>query len=222
MLPIPPMSTPDHVRAWWSSYGCGCGGDYQVRYGHVSYDAPSVVGVHFKQSPTPPPSLELARFRSSWEYHIDSQSLAVLQSLLYPQFAHHGGNAHWYTPFPQATVSQLQAKLTTPQSSMEEPVSSRSAMPPRYVAHLNYMLLSNSYSPQNFPEHQFPSIVGRPILRTEEQGSDVVVKDIMCGDEAAAARSMLQISYPVRLAGASSPSPFYPALSANPACCVNA
>jgi hypothetical protein len=41
--------------------------------------------------------------------------------------------------------------------------------------------------------------VGRPILRSEEQGeSDVVLKDIMCGDEAAAARSMLQISYPVR------------------------
>ena len=50
---------------------------------------------------------------------------------------------------------------------------------------------------QNFPEHQFPSIVGRPILRTEEQAGDIRVKDIMCGDEAAAARSMLQISYPV-------------------------
>ncbi|EAA65449.1 hypothetical protein AN0673.2 [Aspergillus nidulans FGSC A4] len=50
---------------------------------------------------------------------------------------------------------------------------------------------------QNFPEHQFPSIVGRPILRTEEQAGDIVVKDIMCGDEAAAARSMLQISYPM-------------------------
>jgi hypothetical protein len=42
--------------------------------------------------------------------------------------------------------------------------------------------------------------VGRPILRTEEQAGDIVVKDIMCGEEAAAARSMLQISYPVRLA----------------------
>jgi actin-related protein 2 len=51
---------------------------------------------------------------------------------------------------------------------------------------------------QNFPEHQFPSIVGRPILRSEEQAGDIVVKDIMCGDEAATARSMLQISYPVR------------------------
>lgn len=52
---------------------------------------------------------------------------------------------------------------------------------------------------QNFPEHQYPSIVGRPILRSEERQGDIVVKDIMCGDEAAAARSMLQISYPVRL-----------------------
>ncbi|KAI5286098.1 Arp2/3 complex subunit, actin nucleation center [Ascosphaera acerosa] len=50
---------------------------------------------------------------------------------------------------------------------------------------------------KNFPEHQFPSIVGRPILRSEEQAQDIVVKDIMCGDDAAAARSMLQISYPM-------------------------
>ncbi|CRG89620.1 Actin-related protein 2 [Talaromyces islandicus] len=58
--------------------------------------------------------------------------------------------------------------------------------------------LKVGYAAQNFPEHQFPSIVGRPILRSEEQGeSDVVLKDIMCGDEAAAARSMLQISYPM-------------------------
>jgi hypothetical protein len=52
---------------------------------------------------------------------------------------------------------------------------------------------------QNFPEFQYPSIVGRPILRSEEQAGDIIVKDIMCGDEAAAARSMLQISYPVQL-----------------------
>src|SRR5947209_4313603 len=51
---------------------------------------------------------------------------------------------------------------------------------------------------QNFPEFQYPSIVGRPILRSEEQAGDITVKDIMCGDEAAAARSMLQISYPVQ------------------------
>ncbi|KAJ9622985.1 Arp2/3 complex subunit, actin nucleation center [Knufia peltigerae] len=57
--------------------------------------------------------------------------------------------------------------------------------------------LKVGYAAQNFPEHQFPSIVGRPILRSEERAGDIVVKDIMCGDEAAAARSMLQISYPV-------------------------
>lgn len=51
---------------------------------------------------------------------------------------------------------------------------------------------------QNFPEFQYPSIVGRPILRSEEKGDDgMVIKDIMCGDEAAAARTMLQVSYPM-------------------------
>lgn len=35
-------------------------------------------------------------------------------------------------------------------------------------------------------------------MRTEEKGgNDMVIKDIMCGDEAAAARTMLQISYPM-------------------------
>lgn len=59
--------------------------------------------------------------------------------------------------------------------------------------------LKVGYAGQNFPEHQFPSIVGRPILRSEERidDSNVVIKDIMCGDEAAAARTMLQISYPM-------------------------
>lgn len=43
-----------------------------------------------------------------------------------------------------------------------------------------------------------PSIVGRPILRTEEKGdNNVQLKDIMYGSEAAAARTMLQISYPM-------------------------
>ncbi|RYO72678.1 Actin-related protein 2 [Alternaria arborescens] len=58
--------------------------------------------------------------------------------------------------------------------------------------------LKAGYAGQNFPDHQFPSIVGRPILRTEERdGGDIQLKDIMCGDEAAAARSMLQITYPM-------------------------
>ncbi|KAF3033467.1 Arp2/3 complex subunit, actin nucleation center [Didymella keratinophila] len=58
--------------------------------------------------------------------------------------------------------------------------------------------LKVGYAGQNFPEHQYPSIVGRPILRTEERDAgDIQLKDIMCGDEAAAARSMLQITYPM-------------------------
>ena len=62
--------------------------------------------------------------------------------------------------------------------------------------------LKVGYAGQNFPEHQYPSIVGRPILRTEEKGDDaslagITIKDIMCGDEAAAARTLLQISYPM-------------------------
>lgn len=50
---------------------------------------------------------------------------------------------------------------------------------------------------QNFPDHTFPSIVGRPILRAEEKTGDVKIKDIMCGDEASSVRSSLQVSYPM-------------------------
>ncbi|TGZ84334.1 Actin/actin-like protein [Ascodesmis nigricans] len=57
--------------------------------------------------------------------------------------------------------------------------------------------LKVGYAGQNFPEHQYPSIVGRPILRAEEKAGDVVVKDIMVGDEATAVRSLLQITYPM-------------------------
>ncbi|KAI9846539.1 MAG: Arp2/3 complex subunit, actin nucleation center [Sclerophora amabilis] len=39
--------------------------------------------------------------------------------------------------------------------------------------------LKVGYAAQNFPEHQYPSIVGRPILRTEERAGDIVVKDII-------------------------------------------
>jgi actin-related protein 2 len=41
-------------------------------------------------------------------------------------------------------------------------------------------------------------MIGRPILRAEEAISDSVeLKDVMCGDEAAAVRSVLDIKYPV-------------------------
>lgn len=54
------------------------------------------------------------------------------------------------------------------------------------------------YAGQNFPTSIFPSMIGRPILRAEEAISDTIeLKDVMCGDEAAAVRSVLDIKYPV-------------------------
>ncbi|KAH7106172.1 actin binding protein [Auriculariales sp. MPI-PUGE-AT-0066] len=55
------------------------------------------------------------------------------------------------------------------------------------------------YAGSNFPEHVFPSLVGRPILRAEERvsGTDTVIKDIMVGDEAAEMRNFLQVSQPM-------------------------
>ncbi|KAL0078614.1 actin family [Phycomyces blakesleeanus] len=53
------------------------------------------------------------------------------------------------------------------------------------------------YAGSNFPEHVFPSVVGRPILRAEEKVGNLEIKDIMIGDEAAALRNSLQMSYPM-------------------------
>lgn len=49
----------------------------------------------------------------------------------------------------------------------------------------------------NFPEHIFPSMVGRPLMRFEEEFKEVELKDIMCGDECAEHRAMLECNYPV-------------------------
>jgi len=53
------------------------------------------------------------------------------------------------------------------------------------------------YAGANFPSHIFPSMVGRPILRSTEKVGNIEVKDLMVGDEAAAVRHMLEISYPM-------------------------
>ena len=54
------------------------------------------------------------------------------------------------------------------------------------------------YAGQNFPSNIFPSMVGRPILRAEEALSETVeLKEVMCGDQAAAVRHSLDIKYPV-------------------------
>eukprot|EP00123_Amoebidium_parasiticum_P010872 comp20377_c0_seq1/m.25752 comp20377_c0_seq1/g.25752 ORF comp20377_c0_seq1/g.25752 comp20377_c0_seq1/m.25752 type:complete len:393 (-) comp20377_c0_seq1:261-1439(-) len=49
----------------------------------------------------------------------------------------------------------------------------------------------------NFPSHIFPSMVGRPILRSTEKVGNMEIKDLMVGDEAAMARQFLEISYPM-------------------------
>ncbi|TEB21957.1 actin binding protein [Coprinellus micaceus] len=53
------------------------------------------------------------------------------------------------------------------------------------------------YAGSNFPEHVFPSIVGRPILRAEERVGKGVIKDIMIGDEAEDNRNFLQVTQPM-------------------------
>eukprot|EP01087_Luapelamoeba_hula_P007462 TRINITY_DN1831_c0_g1_i1.p2 TRINITY_DN1831_c0_g1~~TRINITY_DN1831_c0_g1_i1.p2 ORF type:complete len:387 (+),score=78.44 TRINITY_DN1831_c0_g1_i1:107-1267(+) len=49
----------------------------------------------------------------------------------------------------------------------------------------------------NFPTSIFPSMVGRPILRSEEKIDNVEIKDIMVGDEASKLRTMLEVTYPL-------------------------
>lgn len=53
------------------------------------------------------------------------------------------------------------------------------------------------YAGSNFPEHVFPSVVGRPILRAEERLGTSQLRDIMVGDEAAENRSFLQMTQPM-------------------------
>jgi actin-related protein 2 len=54
------------------------------------------------------------------------------------------------------------------------------------------------FAKDNFPRHIFPSMIGRPLMRYEEEfQTDVKLKDIMVGDECAQYRSMLETSYPI-------------------------
>jgi len=53
------------------------------------------------------------------------------------------------------------------------------------------------YAGSNFPEHIFPSMVGRPILRSTAKIGDIEIKDLMVGEEASQLRSMLECSYPM-------------------------
>ncbi|CDZ97993.1 actin actin-like protein [Phaffia rhodozyma] len=53
------------------------------------------------------------------------------------------------------------------------------------------------YAGSNFPEHVFPSIVGRPILRAEERLGNQEISDLMIGDQAAEHRSFLNVTHPM-------------------------
>lgn len=53
------------------------------------------------------------------------------------------------------------------------------------------------FAGDNFPTSVFPSMIGRPILRSEEKIDNIEIKDIMIGDECSIARSGLQVKYPV-------------------------
>ncbi|CAB1345407.1 unnamed protein product, partial [Coregonus sp. 'balchen'] len=53
------------------------------------------------------------------------------------------------------------------------------------------------FAGSNFPEHIFPALVGRPIIRSNTKVGNIEIKDLMVGDEASECRSMLEVSYPM-------------------------
>lgn len=53
------------------------------------------------------------------------------------------------------------------------------------------------FAGDNFPKASFASLVGRPMLRSDEiLDEDVQLKAIMVGDEASKYRSLLELSHP--------------------------
>ncbi|XP_030636714.1 actin-related protein 2 isoform X2 [Chanos chanos] len=53
------------------------------------------------------------------------------------------------------------------------------------------------FAGSNFPDHIFPALVGRPIIRSSTKVGNIEIKDLMVGDEASQLRSLLEISYPM-------------------------
>jgi len=53
------------------------------------------------------------------------------------------------------------------------------------------------YAGSNFPAHIFPSLVGRPVLRSKTKIGDIEIKDLMVGEDASKLRSMLEVNYPM-------------------------
>jgi len=53
------------------------------------------------------------------------------------------------------------------------------------------------FAGDNFPAHMFPSMIGKPLMRYEEEFKNVELKDVMVGDECAKHRALLETSYPI-------------------------
>lgn len=62
------------------------------------------------------------------------------------------------------------------------------------LARARMQFVKAGYAGDNFPKHIFPSMIGRPMLRAEEEAvGDVALKDIMVGQEASDYRNLLQV-----------------------------
>lgn len=57
--------------------------------------------------------------------------------------------------------------------------------------------VKTGFAGDNFPSLIFPSMIGKPLMRAEEDFSNVELKDVMIGDECAKYRAVLDVSYPV-------------------------
>lgn len=57
--------------------------------------------------------------------------------------------------------------------------------------------LKMGYAGDNFPRFTIPSIVGRPMLRSNQTIGDLELKEMMFGEEANPYRALLDISYPI-------------------------
>lgn len=57
--------------------------------------------------------------------------------------------------------------------------------------------LKMGFAGDNFPRHTIPSIVGRPMLRSNQEVNGITLKEVMFGDEANPHRSLLEITYPI-------------------------
>ena len=53
------------------------------------------------------------------------------------------------------------------------------------------------FAGSQFPKAIFPSMVGRPVLRSDEKVQGIQIKDIMVGDDASRARQNLKINLPM-------------------------